>query len=128
MNKKKKKIFFLHHYFLVAFYQFFFYVKHYDLFFILKKYLKRLFPLNHLATISFFFVFYNFLLLTKNYLFCCSMPGNFKVLITKFAIIWLWANIIIMYIQCCISVVCANGKILSIKFLFHFVIVQMNIV
>merc|ERR1711862_599606 len=80
-------------------------------------------------TIIFFFcILQLFIVVKKNYLFCCSMPGNFKVLITKFAIIWLWANIIIMYIQCCISVVCANGKILSIKFLFHFVIVQMNIV
>ena len=107
----------------------FFYVKHFffiPLIFYFEKYLKRLFPLNNLATI-FFFCILQLFIVKKKFLFCCSMPGNFKVLITKFAIIWLWANII-MYIQCCISVVCANGKILSIKSLFYFVIVQMNIV
>merc|ERR1712072_1075921 len=82
-----------------------------------KKFLQRLFPLNNLATI-FFFCILQLFIVKKKFLFCCSMPGNFKVLITKFAIIWLWANII-MYIQCCISVVCANGKILSIKSLFY---------
>merc|ERR1711994_193419 len=88
---------------------------------------KKTFPLKQPGHNFLFFILQLFIV-KKNYLFCCSMPGNFKVLITKFAIIWLWANIIIMYIQCCTSVVCANGKILSIKFLFHFVIVQMNIV
>jgi len=64
MNKKKERNFF-YTIFLVAFYQFFFLCKTLRFIFYFKKYLKRLFPLNHLATIFFFFVFYNFLLLNK---------------------------------------------------------------
>jgi len=119
MNKKKKKKFF-YTIFFGGILSIFFYVKHYDFFFLKKK----TFPLKQPGHNFLFFILQLFIV-KKNYLFCCSMPGNFKVLITKFAIIWLWANII-MYIQCCISVVCANGKILSIKFWFHFVYVQMN--
>jgi len=63
MNKKKK-IFFTPLFF-GGILSIFFLCKTLRFIFYFKKYLKRLFPLNHLATIFFFFVFYNFLLLNK---------------------------------------------------------------
>jgi len=57
MNKKKKKIFFTPLFF-GGILSIFFLCKTLRFIFYFKKYLKRLFPLNHLATIFLCFVFY----------------------------------------------------------------------